>query len=671
MTVYCLLTGMILLAPWAEAAATEPPTNLASMSLQELMEIEIVSVAKKPETLSQSAAAVYVITQDDIRRSGATCIPEALRLAPGVEVARIDTNQWAITIRGFNQFFSSKLLVMMDGRTIYTHLFSGVYWDQQDTIMEDIERIEVVRGPGAALWGANAVNGVINIITKKSKDTQGGLATVSGGTQERFSSGARYGGKIDETFTYRVYGKYFDRDRIADNENHAPAINQGSKAVDDWRSGRGGFRMDWAPTQGNSLSLQGEAFQNGVAEEALRFSLDPASSYLKRQDSTTTGGHLMGRFKHEFSDASELSAQLYYDRATWDTLGVKVWTDTIDLELQHRFHLGSRQEIVWGLGCRVNRDGFDNFLEDQFEPNERDLYLYSAFVQDEIRLIENLLRLTVGSRVEHNDFTGFEVEPNVRLLWEPVKTHIFWGAVSRAVRTPSRLERDARFNFQLLPPGSLYPQSPVGLMSEMGTSKADSETMIAYELGYRLQPSNKWRFDIATFYNDYAKLREFEAGTPFMETSPSPHLIVPLYANDHMKGEVYGVEVAADWQVTNRWGLSTTYSFLHIDLHMTDNSQSIYEAASVEGRSPHHQASLRSNLRITDDVQLNMWLRFVDSLPYQNVDNYTSLDARLSWKPIKSLELSLVGQNLLQGSHAEYSQFEINRGVYGKVVWNF
>ncbi|MBF0507465.1 MAG: TonB-dependent receptor [Deltaproteobacteria bacterium] len=673
LAVFYLLTGMILLAPLAEteAAGKEPPTNLSSLSLQELMEIEIVSAAKKPETVSESAAAVYVITQDDIRRSGATCIPEALRLAPGVEVARIDTNQWAITIRGFNQFFSSKLLVMIDGRTIYTHLFSGVYWDQQDTLMEDIDRIEVVRGPGAALWGANAVNGVINIITKKSKDTQGGLATVSGGNQERFSSGLRYGGKIDETLTYRVYGKYFDRDRIADNANHTPAIDSGSKAIDDWRSGRGGFRMDWAPTKANSLSLQGEAFKNGFSEEALRFSLDPPSSYLKRQDSTTSGGHLMGRAKHEFSDTSEISAQLYYDRANWDTLGARVWTDTIDLELQHRFYLGTRQEIVWGLGCRVNRDGFDNFLEVQFQPNERELYLYSAFIQDEIRLIENMLRLTVGSRFEHNDFTGFEVEPTVRLLWEPVKTNIFWGAVSRAVRTPSRIERDSQLNFQLLPPGSLYPNSPVGFMSEMGTNKADSETMIAYELGYRLQPTNKWRFDIATFYNDYAKLREFEAGTPFMDPNPSPHLIVPLYANNHMKGEAYGVEVAADWQVTNRWGLSTTYSFLHLNLHMTDNSQSNYEALSVEGRSPHHQASLRSSLKITDDVHLNLWLRFVDSLPYQNVDNYTSLDARLAWKPIKSLELSLVGQNLLQGSHAEYSQFEINRGVYGKAVWSF
>jgi len=652
---------------WAKdpEQARERPIDLTELSLEELMEIEVTSVAKKGQKVSEAAAAIYVITQEDIRRSGATSIPEVLRMVPGLQVARINAHTWAISSRGFNNEFANKLLVLIDDRSVYTPLFSGVYWDVQDVLLEDVERIEVIRGPGAALWGANAVNGVINIITKSAKDTQDGLVSAGGGSEERGFGGVRYSGKLGQEAYYRIYTKYFNRDDSADPSGHSTS--------DDWDVLRGGFRVDWDVTEQDSLTLHGDIYRGEAGGMVTLTSLSPPFAQPTVDINDIAGGNLVGRWRHMFSETSDLAFQWYYDRTERDSLILKEVRDTLDFDFQHHFSLGRRQDFVWGLGYRFTTDKLTNSFTVSFDPTSRGLHLMSAFAQDELTIVKNLLRLTLGSKFEVNSFTKLEVQPNVRLLWTPHERHTLWAAVSRAVRTPSRSERDVRINIAAFPD----PSGLTNLVSGFGSPDFESENLLAYEFGYRVQPVRHLSLDLAAFYNVYEDLRTADPGAPFLEDTPSPpHLVVPLQASNGMDGEAYGVEIAASWNVTNHWRLNVGYTLLKMHLHggvsLGDSS-----LQSAEGDSPQNQFHLRSYLDLSHKLNWDVALYYVDSLPSLDVPSYVQVDTRLAWHPTEALEVSLELQNLLDDRHQEFgssflvSPTEIERGVYGKITWRF
>jgi len=668
------------------------PKDAIELSLEELINVKVTSVSKKPDKLTNAPAAVFVITQEDIKRSGATSLPEVLRLAPGVQVSRIDSNKWAITARGFNDRYASKLLVLIDGRTVYTPLFSGTYWESQDLLLEDIERIEVIRGPGATLWGANAVNGVINIITKIAKDTQGGLLTAGAGTEERGFSGVRYGGKLNDDAYYRIYAKYFNRD---DFVNFA-----GIGQTDDWDAARGGFRLDWDATERDSLTVQGDFYSEGLGGSYVVPIVTPLKSapntYWRRFDAVddAAGANILTRWKRVFSENSDMALQLYYDWTQHDTPVYGEERNIADLDFQHHFQYGERHDFVWGLGARYSGDRLGNTDIVQFDPASREDYLYSAFIQDDIMLAAEEFYLTLGTKFEHNDYTGFEIQPNARLRWTPHPKHTFWVSVSRAVRTPSRSEHDISCALGVLPPNDpLNPLPYPTLVQPQGNSEFRSEELIAYELGYRCLAADWLTLDAAVFYNNYADLLNSGLGTLTFSDSPTKHFVLPLDVNNQMEGETYGGEITADCRLSSWWRTQLTYSCLEMQLHPSGNLNSFLyfnrnpnisktirwvSVESYEYRSPHHTASLRSSFDFMRNVNLDLWLRYVDALSQLDISSYLGLDVRVAWKPRKNLEFSLCGQNLLDNQHREFESTlvgvaatEIERSVYAMATWRF
>ncbi len=662
------LCASLLVSLTAIAQTQKPTPDLAETSLETLMNIEVTSASKKQEKLSQTAAAIYVITQEDIRRSGATSIPELLRMVPGSDVAHIDANKWAISARGLNEQFADKMLVLIDGRTVYTPLFSGVYWDVQDTLLEDIDRIEVIRGPGATLWGANAVNGVINIITKQAKDTQGSLLTSGGGNQERGFGAVRYGGKLGDRGHYRFFAKYFNRDAFA--------RSSGDNAVDGWNILREGFRTDWKVTDQDSLTIQGD-FYNGSAgvEVPGVASLSPPTTGSLDDRTHLVGGNLLGRWHRAFSDRSDTTLQMYYDRADRRDILLGEVRHTIDLDFGHHLAVGNRHDILWGLGYRFTGDQTTGSLTFSFNPSSRSDNLYSTFAQDEINLVPARLRLTLGTKLEHNNYSGLEIQPNIRLLWTPHPHHAIWAAVSRAVETPSREEANARINKAAF----VRADGTTRLVSEFGNPGLPAEAVLANEFGYRAQLSRRISLDLATFYNVYANLHTDERGVSFFEDSPPPsHRVLPIFLANNMHGETHGMEIAPKWNVTGRWTLSSGYTQLQMRLHVEPSSTDSSLPEEVAGSSPRHQLHLRSYLNLPHGLEFDTAVYYVSRLSNFGVPAYTRLDCRLGWRPMESVEISIAGQNLLDKQHPEFGstrQFanatQVKRSIYGKLTWRF
>src|SRR6059036_6256 len=500
-----LLASFLAVCLTATTGAQTPRSvpDVTAMSMEDLMNVRVTSVSKREQKLGDAPAAVFVITQDDIRRSGARTIPEALRMAPGIEVARIDENKWAISARGFNGRFANKLLVLIDGRSVYTPLFSGVYWNVQDTLLEDIDRIEIIRGPGATLWGANAVDGVINVITKKAKATQSAVVTAGAGTEERAAGGVRFGSKLGDNTYYRAYTKYFD---------WRPSVYpSGVTAHDGWDALRGGFRADWTPAGANSLTVQGDVYRSRFDETLTVASLSAPYSNTFPNDGKYSGGNILGRWNHT-SEGSSMSLQMYYDNTTiTDHSLFGDHQNILDLDFQHGFHVGDSQQFVWGLGYRSIHDKNDASFTVYLQPNQVTLNQFSTFLQDEISLVDNRLQITLGSKFERNEFTGFEIEPNARLLWNLTPNQSIWTAVSRAVRTPALTEEGLRLNSQVIPPGTPANPTPLpAVVAVFGSHQFNSEDLLAYELGYRVQATKNLSLDIATFYNNYSNLRTAE-----------------------------------------------------------------------------------------------------------------------------------------------------------------
>jgi iron complex outermembrane recepter protein len=644
------------------------PADLTRLTLEELMDIKVTSVSKGEEDFSKAASAIFVLTQEDLRRSGVNTIPEALRMVPGMHVAQIDSSTWAISARGFNSRFANKLLVMIDGRSVYNHVFAGVFWDEQDLVLEDVERIEVIRGPGGALWGANAVNGVINIITKNAHQTQGGQVSAGGGNLDRFIGSIRYGEKIGENAAVRVYGKYYNRDNLDDL--------QGNSAPDEFESGRGGMRLDWDASESNSFTFQGDVFAGEYAAKTSNAvtSLAPITTTDIVRDAQLRGGNLIGRWKHRFSETSDMALQFFYNHDHRDSaLLQELLVDTYDLDFQHRFQLGSSHEILWGLGHRYIHDSFQNSIGISYFPSSNLNYISNAFLQDKIALIKNELHFTIGSKFSVNNFTGFEIQPNARLAWTPNDRHTVWAAVSRAVRTPNRSEDSGRFNASAV----TLPGPTPAVTVIQGQSDFESEDLLAVELGYRVRPHDRIFFDVAAFANFYEDLQSFEFGTPFV--NPSPGFVeVPIVTRNRLSGETYGVELAATWDATDWWRLNSSFTWLEMDLH-SDPASTDLSVAALEDVDPEFQWNIRSHIDLSPSWEFDQTLYYVDALKSQQVDSYFRLDLRLGWRPTKNIEVSVVGQNLLDSQNQEWGNDRIQtndrnlieRSVFGKVVLKF
>lgn len=680
-----LITSPVFAAPHPAATSDQQKpllfaqADLTAYDIEELMDITITSVSKKTQKIAAAAAAIHVITQDDIHRSGVTTIADALRMVPGVQVAQIDSNKWAVTSRGFNGRFANKLLVLMDGRSLYTPFFIGVYWEVQDTLLEDIERIEVIRGPGAALWGANAVNGVINIITKSAEKTKGALISAGGGSSETAFASARYGAALGEATDLRLYAKHQQRDGFVDASGH--------DTFDAWHNTQGGFRLDSQLTTEDKLTIQGDYYQGTLDETYLLYNLptpaNPAYSSIVQNKTGVSGGNILTRWQRTFSDTDHLSLQLYYDHIERNMIVSPQKFNTVDLDLQHRFSLGSHQDIVWGLGYRFSQYDVTNTPTLSFDQQRVNNHQFSSFVHDEITLIPATLSLMIGSRFEHSDYSGFDAQPNGRLLWTVTPNNTLWAAVSRAVRSSTKGEQDIHYNYRTMPQPlsmSLDPSNPRDSLrlEIVGNRNFKSEELLAYEIGYRTQPLARLSFDLAAYYNSYENLRILTPGAPYTDTLSD---VRPFMLSNNMHGHAVGVELSADWTPLDWWRLQASYSYQNLTMFLEGNSIDNINKGNAEGDVPQHQFSLRSGFDLGRQVSLNLWLRGTDrlaSIDGISIPGYVTMDARLAWKPLKGLELALVGRNLLENHHAEFIPEYINtqpsevvRSVYGKLTWQY
>jgi len=661
------LSLLVALSMTLSASAQGQVEDLAKLSVEDLMNVEVTSVSKKEQKISQTASAIFVITMEDIRRSGATNIPDLLRLVPGLNVSQINSNIWAISARGFNVEFSNKLLVMLDGRIVYLPTFSGVFWDVLDLPLEDIERIEVIRGPGGATWGANAVDGVINIITKKASETRGGMIVAGGGNLEQAFGTMQYGGTAGTSTDYRVFAKYSD-------QYHQPGLD-GQNGGDGWHTLRGGFRTDSNLSPHDDLTLTGDLYSSRAGD--IDGTIDSIASPTVRNtfsETNTTGGYIQADWNHRYSDQSDTTLQISFDRYRRDDV-LREARNTVDIDFAHHFRWGERQDVVWGVGYRYSSSTTDGDLIFSLEPPDLNTQLFSAFVQDEFALVPDRLSLTVGTKLEHNYYTGFGVMPTARTAWTWSQRQMVWAAISRALRTPSSVDTARNLNEN----GFVPPGGPPVLITIVGNPAFQNEQQITYEAGYRSQLRKELSVDIAAYYNSYDQLETSEPAPPFFETTPPPpHVVMPLIYENLMHGETHGIEVFASWKVTGRWTLTPGYAFEEIHMHLDPTSQDTQSVASAEGSSPSQWARLDSHLDLLHGLTWDASANFVGRLSSPVVPSYTRVDTQLAWRFRENLSASLVGQNLLRDHHFEFLNPDgtgfanlVKRSAYAKLTWTF
>ncbi len=652
--VVATLLGVLVVVPVARSE------DLTEMSLADLLDVRVTSVARQDQDIYQAPAAVYVISAEDLRRSGVTSLPEALRMVPGVEVARVNSSVWAVSARGFNGRFANKLLVLLDGRSLYNPIFSGVYWDVQNVLLEDVERIEVIRGPGAALWGANAVNGVINIITKSARETRGTLVTARAGNAERGFLGVRQGVQLAPSAWLRLSALGFERDASVETGD--------GRGSDDWRLGQGGFRFDWEPNLADSMTLQGDSYRGSLGETFnVPLLVFPYGERLS-VDTRVFGGNLLGRWRHIVSPTADWAVQVYFDRALNKDVVAGQARSTWDLDLQQRFSPAAGHNFLWGGGIRHSRDHTSDGMVTRFSPAERSFDLYRAFLQDEWLLAGDRLKLVGGVQFEHNEHTGFESQPTLRLLWTPAPQQAVWLAVSRAVRTPSQAEDDVQIDQKVVPPQAAG-DLPV-LVALVGNRGVQAEKLTAFEFGWRSRLTPRLGIDLATFYNRYRNLVTVEYGRPVLVDAPQPHILQPLDGANTLDATGFGAELALDWRVLPAWQLKGSYSFLRL-LFARDPGSSNTLFRDQADANPEHQLSLQSHLDIGEDWQFDFWGRYVSALPAPDIPGYLTCDLRLGWHPRDRVRLELVGQNLLDAAHPEFESerlsaaaMEVERSYY-------
>lgn len=643
------------------------------MSIEDLMNIEVTTVSRKAQRLTDTAAAAYVITADDIQRSGSTSIPEALRMVPGLEVARISGSRWAVTARGFNGRFANKLLVLVDGRSTYSPFFSGVYWEAEDVLLEDVERIEVIRGPGATMWGANAVNGVINILTRNARRTQGGLATALAGNEGQIQGAVRWGTQVDEDTHYRLWAKSARRDSVQ--------ASDGTAGADNFRSQRAGVRLDRELSGTSRLMASGNLYDVKSGEVLLLPRL--TAPYMQRTPSVQTnrGANLVGKYEWTLANGSQGVLQASLDQTHLEMDGIlSEDRTTLDLDFQNRFTLTPSQDMMWGLGYRRSADSTDSTqVLATMNPASQTQTLFSGFLHDEITLIPDRWKFTMGSKFEHNSYTGFEVQPNLRSLWNLNGTDAVWAALSRAVRTPSRAERSVSLDAAVIPPNPAGGNPLPTLLHITTDPNFSSESVLSQEVGYRAQLGSNLLLDLTAFHNRYKNLpsRRMLGATPVLTSLP-PYLLVSSTTSNGMAAQATGLEAALDWHVSSTWRLQTAYTYLKVHADSDGDPTQAANVQSVEGGIPRQQLSLRSGWDLGHRQQLDAWVRHVGRLDYQNIDAYTTLDLRWAWRVTPQFEASLVGQNLLKSQHVEYTgdqlqtlQMSIPRTISVKGRWQF
>lgn len=614
----------------AGQAVAQSTSALKDLSVDELLNLRVTSVSKRSEPLSDAAASIFVLTSETILRSGATTLPEALRLAPNLQVARMDSVQYAISARGFNNSIGNKLLVLIDGRTVYTPLYSGVFWDQQDVMLEDVERIEIITGPGATLWGANAVNGVINVITRSASDTTGSLVVAGAGENER-NGAARFGTEIG-TGAIRFFAKYAEWDHTT--------RTVGGAALDDWKRAQVGFRSDW-DAGGSTFTFQGDAYDGNSQDRGT------VGPYVL-DDIAVSGFNLLGRWQHTLSGGSDVQLQMYFDHSSReDFIFYEPTADIFDIDFQQAMAAG-RHQVIWGGGYRHAKDDIGPGIATIFVPASRTLQWGNLFVQDEVRLSDPL-RATVGLKLESNDYTGVEYLPSARLAWKPSADRLVWGSVSRAVRAPARFDRDIRF-----------PAIPPFIV--VGGPNFESEVANVVELGYRAQHSETISYSLTGFAHYWDRLRSGSA--------------YPVELENKIEGTVQGVEAWAEYRPFEFWQLSGGITYLHEDLRLKSGSTDPVGVDNPTLRNdPEYQWQLRSSFDLPRDFKLDLHLRRVDALPNPRVPAYTELDVRLAWLLGDALEIAVAGRNLLHQRHPEYGEAatrsEIERSVYGQMRWHF
>jgi len=628
----------------SDQSATNP---LKQLTLEQLGSIKVTTVSKEPEQIWKTAAAIFVLTNEDIRRSGATSVPEVLRLVPGVEVGRIDSNQWAIGIRGSETNFSKGVLVLIDGRSVYTPLFAGVYWDVQDLVIEDILRIEVVRGPGATVWGPNSADGVINIITKKAAETQGALVSILGGNVDHLIAQARYGGTVGHGLTYRVYGKGFVR---------GPEFHADHNNFDNWHQERGGFRVDWSRNPHTDYMLEGDIYGGS----------SPAETGTATRISSVSGGDIVARWQHAFANGSDMHLEGYFDRTIRVDPLFGETRNTVDLDFLHRLRVAERHQISYGVGLHWSPNRFIPSAVLKVAPNVDTDHIHTGFVEDEIHFLNDRFLLTVGAKLQHNNFSGFDIQPTGRVLWNPNPHQSFWAAITRAVTTPSRIEEGVQIF------GGELPTTPPTFLFVSGNPRFRSERLLGYEGGYRQLFSPKLYLDLNVFHNNEDHLQSF--GLP---TAAGNRL--SIFYENAIAGSVNGFEIAPSWTPSSWWKLSGSYSYIGIDFHANAPGLDISSTGSVrtyEGSSPAHLLRIQSTFNIGKRFEFDQSYSYVSALPAQKIRSYQTLDTRFQWKPYRDLSLSIVGQNLFQPYHYEWGTGDpseapigIRRAAYVKLGW--
>jgi iron complex outermembrane receptor protein len=649
-TVTAVLTTLLVSSSFAQDPPDDPQEPLPD--LEDLMNVQVSSLARKDQALGDVPAALSVVRGEDIQRMGVTSIPEALRGVPGMQVGRSRSGTWAVSARGFNDNLSNKLLVLVDGRSVYSPLHSGVFWDVQDAFLDDVDRIEVIRGPGGTIWGSNAINGVVNVTTKDAEQTQGLLLVGGAGTEERGFGGIRYGFKAGDDHHMRIWAKYVARDDAADG------VDPDERARDAWRIGHAGFRSDLETGDGGHLTLTGDFYATDEDERVNVPTLGPPSGvFPKDATEKARGGHALARWEQDLGPASSVLVQAYYDYTFRRHELFQDVVHTGDFDFQHRFSPGAGHDAQWGVGYRIYRTDFHGSFAFQIDPEDRTDDLVSAFVQDEIQIVTNALSLTVGSKFEHNDYSGFEYQPAARLAWKAVDGGLLWSSVSRAVRTPSIIDVSTRLS-PIVAPG------PV-VFSIFGDPDFQSEVLIAYEAGLRYSPTPEIAGDVALFYNRYDRLRSGEVGAPFPENDPPPpHLVIPVPLGNDLDGNTRGAE--ASFVIQAAPGLALRGSYAWLDMRLSDES--------AEGRDPQHTAWIRATWDPAPGWSVDAQSRYVSALRTFDVDKYIEADVRLAWRDAESgFEAAIVGQNLFRDSHEEFQvetqRSEIERGVYVSLRW--
>ena len=635
--------------------------EFTELSLEELMNVSISSVSKKPEKLLRTSAAVHVITSEDIRRSGTTHVAELLRMAPGVQVARVDSSRWAVTIRGDNGVFANKLLVLVDGRTIYNPVFAGVLWDELDFIFDDIERIEVIRGPGATLWGANAVNGVINIITKNASEAEGLYFSAGGGSEIHQVGEARYGGKIGDSTNFRLSAKYKNMDETQLQSSR-------TEGRDSWDLATVSLRTDTQVSKDSSLMTTGKWFHSDSRVPS------DGSLPLPERDSHLRGAHYLARYEQKLSEDQSFSTHAYVYNSHRKEAGLHYEVNTYEVDFDHRIDLDSYGSHIWGVKYRHWDDDIDDeFSGIEISDQRRSFDLVSGFIQSEFELIDEKLFLILGTKLEHNDFTGFEYQPSARFRYLPGDNHTVWGAVSRAVRTPSRGQDDVHLPLSV-------GRTPDGLPFQTvfeGSREGEAENLISFELGYRAELAETVYLDIAAFYSYYDDIGTFELGAPEIRLDGGlPTVVQPLVYDNLATSNYYGGELSLSFTPVENWRVSAWYQLLQESTNLRALST---DPRDLRSPDPEHSAGIRSLIDLPYGFEFDTFARYVDSIAEGSISPYIELDLRIGWQPSDlPIELSVTGRNLLNNSHQEYKTdflslplSRVERSVFGQITWRF